>query len=330
MVTRILILTAISFAFASCHSESIWAQSLEPSREVAGGDADPTKPTYSNPVRFRWKVGVKVTGARSTCKNMIVTIPIPTDWPEQTSRLGDETVPTEVRVIKYRTLDDGVRQMISLMPSVRAGEVIELTQIYDVEIRQVNPPSKTDTLKIPKRVKKDMRPFLGVSPQISFRNSKMRSTVKKIVADKETDWEKVQAVFDWVRDNIEQQDDIPSEDTVSVFRKLAGNSEDKAALFVAMCRILKCPARMVWVEGNQYAEFYLENEDRYGHWYPCQLAGFREFGAMSDPRVILQKGDNIKVPEKEAPQKFLAEFAIVKGTAKPTVEFIRELLPAEK
>lgn len=289
----------------------------------------PTSTTFSDPVRYRWKVGVKVTGGASRCKNMIVTIPVPTDWPEQSVQLGEETVPPEVAVIKYRTLDDGVRQLIALIPSVRAGETIELTQIYEVEVQQVNAPQETDSLKIPKRVPKTIRPYLGVSPQISFRNSKLRNAAKAAIEGAENDWKKVEAIYDWVRENIQQDDELESEDTLRVFRSKTGNSEDKVAMFVAMCRVLKIPARMVWVEGNQYAEFYLLNDEGYGGWYPCQLAGFRDFGAMSEPRVILQKGDNIKVPEKEAPEKYVAEFAIVKGTSKPSVEFIRELLPAD-
>ncbi len=327
MSVRTLLLLLIIGMATTITIDDVMAQRRR-SPEVANGDVDPSAPSISNPVRNRWKVGVRVTGGTSRCKNMIITIPIPTDWPEQTVRLDDETVPSEVAVIKYRTLDEGVRQMIALMPSVQPGEVIELTQIYEVETHQVNAPEETDSLRIPKNVPKAIRPYLGVSPQISFRNRKLLKAAKNAIADAETDWAKVQAIYDWVRDNIEQNDEIESEDTMSVFRNGIGNSEDKVALFVGMCRILKIPARMVWVEGNQFAEFYLVNEDRYGHWYPCQLAGFREFGAMSQPRVILQKGDNIKVPEKENPEKFVAEFAIVKGTSKPNVEFIRELLPA--
>lgn len=328
MFRNLLLILTIGCTVALVSDESHAQRRSAP--EVESGDVKPTAPTYSNPVRNRWKVGVRVTGGASRCKNMIITIPIPTDWPEQTVQLDEETVPTEVAVIKYRTLDDGVRQMIALMPSVQAGEVIELTQIYEVETLQVNAPEKTDTLKIPRNVPKTIRPYLGVSPQISFRNSKLKKAAKSAIADAENDWEKVKGIYDWVRDNIEQNDDIASEDIMSVFRNEVGNSEDKVALFVGMCRVLKIPARMVWVEGNQSAEFYLIDEDKYGQWYPCQLAGFREFGAMSEVRVILQKGDNIKVPEKADPERFVAEFAIVKGTSKPQVEFIRELLPIEK
>ena len=327
MIARTLLLfLAACFLQTGSQQEAFAQRNQDPADDP---NAHPTATTFSNPVRHRWKVGVKVTGGAARCKNMIVTIPVPTDWPEQTVQLAEENVPPEVAVVKYRTLDDGVRQLIALMPSVPAGETIELTQIYEVEVHQTNAPRETESLKIPKRVDKRLRPYLGVSPQISFRNTKLRNAAKEAIKGIDNDWKKVEAVYDWVRENIQQDDELESEDTLRVFRRKTGNSEDKVAMFVAMCRVLKIPARMVWVEGNQHAEFYMVNEDGYGRWYPCQLAGFRDFGAMSEPRVILQKGDNIKVPEKEAPEKYVAEFAIVKGTSKPSVEFIRELLPIE-
>jgi len=289
----------------------------------------PTSLTYSDEwTEFHWKVGCKIVGGSEKCKNMIVTIPVPSDWPEQTSVLESEDFPPEVRVAKYRTLEGGVRQLLLLLPSVPANEEIVLSQTYTVKVRQINAAEQTDTLKIPKRVEKENRPYLGVSPMISYRNAKLRAKVREITEDHRTPWAKVEAIFDWVRDNIELTEN-PPEDTLSVFRSRSGNTEDKVALFVGMCRALKVPARMVWVDGNQTAEFLLINEDGYGTWYPCQVAGPREFGSMSDIRIVLQKGDNFKVPEKENPQKYVAEFAITKGTVRPSVDFSRELLPEQ-
>jgi hypothetical protein len=68
-----------------------------------------------------------------------------------------------------------------------------------------------------------------------------------------------------------------------------------------------------------------------GHWFPCQVAGTRDFGSMPDHRPILQKGENIKVPEKSEPQRFVAEFLTGRGgrgSGQPQVKFVRKLLPA--
>ena len=40
--------------------------------------------------------------------------------------------------------------------------------------------------------------------------------------------------------------------------------DDLVGLFVAMCRSLKIPARMVWVPDYSYAEFYLEDAEGKG------------------------------------------------------------------
>jgi len=100
----------------------------------------------------------------------------------------------------------------------------------------------------------------------------------------------------------------------------------------------------VFVPDSCYAEFYLHDADGQGHWFPCQVAGPREFGGMSDHRPILQKGDNIRVPdEQKDPQRLpkLTQFCSMgrrkrefhesdytEKPAGPQVEFVRKLLPA--
>ena len=172
----------------------------------------PTSLSYSDPIEFRWKVACRIVGGADKCKNMIVTLPLPSDWPEQTAVLESEDLPPEVRVTKYRTLDGGVKQLIMLLPSIPANEEILISQIYRVQVSRIEGAQQTDTLKIPKRVDKVNRPYLGVSPMISYRNSKMRAKVKEITANHETAWAKVEAIFDWVRENIEVHEE-ESEDT---------------------------------------------------------------------------------------------------------------------
>jgi hypothetical protein len=86
------------------------------------------------------------------------------------------------------------------------------------------------------------------------------------------------------------------------------------SLFVALCRAESIPARLVRVPGHCYPEFYLLDRNGKGHWFPCQAAGTRAFGSMPDPRPILQKGDNVLVPEpgtkKKTKVRFLPETLI--------------------
>src|SRR5262249_50253135 len=98
------------------------------------------------------------------------------------------------------------------------------------------------------------------------------------------------------------------------------------SLFVAMCRVQKIPARTVFVTDHCYAEFYLEDDEGQGHWFPCQPAGSRAFGGIDDVQPILQKGDNFKNPEKPKERlRYVTEYfnPASKG-GKPRVTFVCE------
>ena len=58
--------------------------------------------------------------------------------------------------------------------------------------------------------------------------------------------------------------------------------------------------------------------------FPANINGVYEFGSLAEPRIILQKGHNIKVPEKKLPQKYIAEFISVTGTKKPRFGAFRQ------
>ena len=92
-----------------------------------------------------------------------------------------------------------------------------------------------------------------------------------------------------------------------------GDCEELTSLFVAMCRVAGIPARSVWVPGHCYPEFYLEDEQGEGHWYPCQAAGTRIFGAMPEARPVLQKGDNFRIPGSRQPQRYVQETVTAKN-----------------
>ena len=87
-----------------------------------------------------------------------------------------------------------------------------------------------------------------------------------------------------------------------------GDCEEMTSLFVALCRNARVPARMVWIPDHCYPEFYLEDADGEGFWFPCQAAGTRQFGRMDEYRPVLQKGDRFKVPEKKVPVRYVSEF----------------------
>ena len=283
--------------------------------------------TFGDEVRNNWRVGVKVRAGSQSVKGMMVTLPVPTDWPEQEVTLVEENFPSDAKKIKYRVLDNGIRQIVAELGTIRPGDTFEMSATFQVRTLAVKGPEDTTIFKIPKGLPKDIKDYIGNSPQITFRNNKLRKQVKAIVKEHPLAWDQAEAIHLWIRENIQHETGKPK-DSLDTLRDKKGSAEDLNCLFVAMCRCIKIPARMVWVDGTQYTEFYLMDEEKNGYWFPVQTAGLAEFGSMSNPRIILEKGDNFKVPEKKDRQKFVREFAKGSGKVKPKLRFTRDLLPA--
>jgi len=283
------------------------------------------------PLTQRWKVGVIVESGGSSCFGIFGTMPVPTDWPEQSVRIVSEDLSPEVSGIRYRELDNGVKQMLVAIPQLAPGATARALVTFEVTRHTLLPPEDPAQFEIPKRPPRDVRAFLGTSPKIETRNAKIRQTAREVVDGKEGAWEQVEAIYDWVRDNVEYTNG-PLKGALAALNDGEGDCEELTSLFIALCRANRIPARTVWVPGHCYPEFYLEDSSGQGHWLPCQAAGTRSFGGIPEQRPILQKGDNFEVPEKDGPQRYVAEFLkmkAVRGAGQPNAKFVRELLPAE-
>jgi transglutaminase-like putative cysteine protease len=121
----------------------------------------------------------------------------------------------------------------------------------------------------------------------------------------------------------------PDKGAVETLRDGQADCQGRSMVFIALCRANKVPARMVWVDGHAYPEFYLEHAEGEGAWYPCESAGTRAFGEMPLARVILQKGDNFTVPERKERLRYASDYLVglpTPGGGKPSVKYIREPL----
>ncbi|MGE0759330.1 MAG: transglutaminase family protein [Pirellulaceae bacterium] len=292
--------------------------------------------TLANGIRFgnrqtqRWKVGLIITAPAGPCGGVYGAVPVPTDWPEQQVKVVAEDISPHVKEVEYRTLQNGVKQMLVSIPLLNAGETAQALVTFEVTKHAILPPEDPSLFVLAKKPSREFAPFLGSSPMIESTSVKIKNLAKEIVKDKEQPWQQVEAIYDYVREHVEYKDG-PLKGALAALRDGNGDCEELTSLFIALCRALRIPARTVWVHGHCYPEFYLEDGEGQGHWIPCQAAGTRDFGGIPDTRPILQKGDNYRVPEKKEPQRYVAEFLSVKsvkGAGKPTVKFVRELLPA--
>jgi len=293
-----------------------------PSRAQFGQTIDSKGAKLDKEMVQQYEIGVEVTAEGGPCSGIVATTPMPIDWPEQRVRVMKDDVSPFVRGVTYRTVGGTVKQMIINIPQIPAGETVRAVVTLEISRHSLLPPEATSGYVIPKKLDKDTRPFLGPSPKIESRHPKIKSLAKEITAEKKGAWEKVEAIYDWVRDNVKYENG-PLKGAMAALKDKTGDCEELTSLFIALCRASDIPARTVWVPGHCYPEFYLEDDAGKGHWFPCQAAGSRAFGGIPEQKPILQKGDNFSVPETREKQRYLAENLTGKG-GQPKVKFIRK------
>jgi hypothetical protein len=305
-----------SLAVGLCLSTSAWAQF----KQGDAGGAQTGKTTTQ-----RWRAGMVVKAEGGPCSDIVGTIPVPVDWPEQQVTVVKEDVSPLAR-ISYDILEGGVKQMIVKIANLPPGQEVKALVTFEIKRTEILPPDSTDDYLLPdkKRLDKAVRPYLAPSPLIESTNSKIKGLAKQAGADKEKAWDRVEAIYDLAREKVKYQEG-PIKGALAALRDGTGDCEEITSLFIALCRASDIPARTVWVPGHCYPEFYLIDKDGKGHWFPCQAAGSRAFGGIPETRPILQKGDNYKDGRER--KRYLPE-KVTGGASlgKPKVKFVREMV----
>ena len=274
-----------------------------------------------------WTCGVNVRALGGPCGGLFGTISVPTDWPEQSVRMGKENITAPVKKVSYRTLEGGVKQMLISVPQLDPGETARALVTFEVTRHSLKAPPDSSIFVLPKKMPLAIKKHLAPSPLIEATQPKILKAAQEMIEGKSSAWEQVEAIYDGLRTRVKWEND-KQKGALAALNDGKADRDDITGLFVALCRSLKIPARMVWIPDSCYAEFYLEDEAGNGYWIPCYIANeAKEFGFVSTHAPILQKGDNIKVPEKKEVQRFVAEFLTGKGAGggRPEVEFVRRL-----
>ncbi|MDA0660286.1 MAG: transglutaminase-like domain-containing protein [Planctomycetota bacterium] len=280
------------------------------------------------PITKGWQVGLRINAAGGTCHNIVCTVPVPMEWREQAVKIVAQDVSPNIGQVSYRTLENGVRQMLVKIDRLNQGAQAHALVTFEVTTHTILPPKDTSLFKIPDRrqVPKDVQRFLKVGSHVEVKHPLIRKANAESIKDDAPAWEQVKAIYDHVRAQVKYLQG-PLKGGVQALRDGHGDCESMTCLFLAMCRAHRVPARMVWVVDHAYPEFYLVDKKGQGYWFPCQVAGTEAFGAMPDARPILQKGEDFVVPEQKGRQHYVSEYLAgtpVRGAKQPTVEFIRQ------
>lgn len=302
-------------------------------QEVAvdsGAEAEEEQPVlqYIAPRTIEMLVGLKFTAPAGNVLGTMATTVFPTSWPEQKVEIAEVQIHAPFRH-SFRDLPGGNKQLLLMSQLIPANSVQEATIRLRIEKSHIVGPEDTAEFTVPRRLPREVKMYMGNSPYIESNAAEVRRVVKEIQdQDPLTEWKKIEMLYDWVRDNINYvRGDLKS--VRQAMKDGTGDCEEMTSTFVALCRASRVPARVVWIPNHCYPEFYMQDKEGNGHWFPCQVAGTRNFGSMPEYLPILQKGDRFKVPEKTEQQRYIADFLKAKkiaGRGNPKVEFIRQLL----
>jgi len=292
---------------------------------------DSTKGPRPDPAREvieRWQIGLVVKAESGPCAGIVGTFALPVDWPEQEVAIIVEDYSPFVASHTERMIGT-VKQLVINIPELPASEEARVVLTVEIRRRALLPPADTSIfVKVDsKKLHKDIRTYLGPSPKIESQNGKIKALAKELgkKSSGQSAWEQVETIYRWVRDNVKHEDG-ESLGAMHALKARTAEHQDLTRLFIALCRASEIPARTVWegVPTFCYPEFYLEDSDGQGYWFPCQMVGDPLFGGITDHRPIWQKGDNFRAPNRPREVVWYLLPTLEGKGGDPQVKFIRD------
>ena len=289
---------------------------------IAQLDSD-SAPRYSEPEKVYYEIGLKIT-SNGKATGVIGTVPIPINWPEQHVTIVKENKTENLRKFNYKDLTKETRQLILRANRLSAGETAQGSVVLLIEKRELIAPKNVEKLVLAKKIPGKVKTYLKPSPYIESKHKRIKKIAKTVAIDSElAAWEQVEAIYKWVRENIRYEFDTQIHSCLEALDSGHGDCEELSSLFIAICRAKGIPARAVWIPSHTYPEFYLHDESGKGHWFPCQAAGTYEFGAMTELKPVLQKGDRFKVPGSREMLRYVRPTLVAKDAPRGlSIEFI--------
>jgi len=288
-----------------CACLCLWVCGLSVA-ELNGQEAEGSSgPGYAPADEMVWEFGLRIEATGPT-SDITATCPVPVGWPEQEISELEQIKTANISRMGFDDQPQDVKLLVIKVNQLNGGEVAEAKVRIRVSKKTIVAPEAWQGLKIPEKPKGKLKPYLQASPYIEMGNKDVKAFAESITVDSSLPaWQQVESIYDQVRERIVYEFDPTIRSCMEAIDRGKGDCEEMSSLFIAVCRLKGIPARAVWIPEHTYPEFYLEDEEGTGHWFPCQLAGTRQFGGMIEARPVLQKGDKFKVPGNSQPARYV-------------------------
>ncbi|MCE9607299.1 MAG: transglutaminase-like domain-containing protein [Planctomycetia bacterium] len=287
---------------------------------------------YLEPRRFRLQVGIELTG-RGDAEGITATTPVPIGVPEQ------EIVSESIKVVGSEATLESIaplaRQLKMFAPQLSRGQTASAVAEFELRLQKQYFGYSREKFPAAQTVPPEVRSaFLGDSPGIQTRSPNVLALVKELTEEgasgtkasaAEHPWRQAELFAAWVRENIKPKLGAYTSVTKAIENRF-GDCEEMAGVFVALCRAVGIPARLVWIPNHVWSEFYLADDAGTGHWIPVHTACYHWFGWTGVHELVLQKGDRLRVPGKGTLVRLQQDRLQWIGT-KPDAKYWAELTP---
>ncbi|HET6880995.1 MAG TPA: transglutaminase-like domain-containing protein [Pirellulales bacterium] len=279
---------------------------------------------YLEPRSYDVSVGIEMEGT-GPASDITSTTAAPLEYPEQ--KIENKSIETSGCQAELRKLAEGAGQLVLAAAGIDRGQVIRAVARFSMTLFKQFFAYHADQFPAKQELPPDVRKsYLQDSPGIQVRSRQVRALAAELTSGTpKHPFEQARAFAEWVPQNIKPQIGAYTSVTAALDDR-RGDCEEMAAVFVALCRAVGIPARLVWVPNHNWAEFYLSDSDGKGHWIPAHTACYSWFGYNGAHELVLQKGDRIVLPERRKQVRLLADWLHCAGSP-PKVRYTAELTP---
>lgn len=278
---------------------------------------------YLEPRDFEVSVGMSFTG-RGFGRNLRATTVAPVGFPEQ--EILDFKIEKEGCSARILPINAGAAQLALSADSLAPGQTIFAMAHYKMRVSKVYHGFQKEQFPT-QQEQRDIfsSRYLRNSPGIKVKSKLVDELARRIASPDLHPWDKAVKFQQWVWENIEG---VPGSYTSveEAIRLGKGDCEERACLFIALCRAAGIPARQVWVPSHVWAEIGLHDREGQPCWIPVHTAAYNWFGWTGAHEIVLQKGDYIRIGHRKKTVRLVDDWYQLNGP-RPEMYFSARVQP---